>query len=249
MIFYIKMLFQYKYKFKYNLELFIFYYMFIEYLILGESYLLELKQEFCSLNSCVEKFGVMFWGDYGFVVVNIIFFLYKVGELMLDIMIKLYLVIVVCYDIYMYGKDKNNMLCMDLDKYLELENYMQSLLGNYFIYYRLFLNIFVIFLVFLCGFYSDCYGRKIFVFLFSFGSVFVVLFYILSDLVLLYRIFLIFCGLVFQGFFGKSFVIIMVVNSIVCDVFLFVDCIKNFGILLVMNFFGVCIGLFFFGIF
>lgn len=66
----------------------------------------------------------MFWGDYGFVVVNIIFFLYKVGELMLDIMIKLYLVIVVCYDIYMYGKDKNNMLCMDLDKYLELENYM-----------------------------------------------------------------------------------------------------------------------------
>lgn len=168
---------------------------------------------------------------------------------MLDIMIKLYLVIVVCYDIYMYGKDKNNMLCMDLDKYLELENYMQSLLGNYFIYYRLFLNIFVIFLVFLCGLYSDCYGRKIFVFLFSFGSVFVVLFYILSDLVLLYRIFLIFCGLVFQGFFGKSFVIIMVVNSIVCDVFLFVDCIKNFGILLVMNFFGVCIGLFFFGIF
>lgn len=76
------------------------------------------------MNSCVEKFGVMFWGDYGFVVVNIIFFLYKVGELMLDIMIKLYLVIVVCYDIYMYGKDKNNMLCMDLDKYLELENYM-----------------------------------------------------------------------------------------------------------------------------
>lgn len=223
--------------------------MLIEYLIPGESHRSELKQEPRSLNSRVEKFGAMFWGDHGFVVVNIIFFLYKVGESMLDTTTKPYLVTAVCYDTYMYGKDKNNTLCMDLDKHPELENHMQSLSGNYLIYYRLLLNIPAIPLALLCGSYSDRYGRKIPVLLPSLGSVFAVLFYILSDLVPLYRIPLIFCGLALQGLFGKSSVITMAVNSIVCDVSLSVDRTKNLGILLAMNFLGVCIGSFFSGIF
>jgi MFS family permease len=94
----------------------------------------------------------------------------------------------------------------------------------------------------LCGAYSDKYGRKIPIFLPSLGSVFAVMFYILSDLVPMYRILLIYCGLVLQGLFGKSSVITMAVNSIVCDLSSSCNRTKNMGILLSANFIGVCVG-------
>ncbi|XP_061190041.1 proton-coupled folate transporter-like [Saccostrea echinata] len=179
--------------------------------------------------------------DLNLIIVNLVFFVYKVGESMLDTTTKPYLVSAVCYDTYLY-KQTENMTCKDLEKNPALEDHMQSLSGNYLIYYRLLLNIPAIPLALLCGSYSDRYGRKIPIFLPSVGSVFAVMLYILSDLVPLYRIPLIFCGIALQGLFGKSSVITMAVNSMVCDISLSGNRTRILGILLAMNFLGVCVG-------
>lgn len=63
-------------------------------------------------------------------------------------------------------------------------------------YYRIFLNVFVIVLLMFCGFYSDKYGRKFIILFLCFGSILVVIFYGISNLVLVYRIFLIIGGVV-----------------------------------------------------
>lgn len=176
------------------------------------------------------------------VIVNAIFFLYKMGESMLDTTTKPYLVSAVCYERFLSEDFRNRTLCANLEKYPDLENHMQIISGNYLIYYRLLLNIPAIPLALLCGSYSDRYGRKVPILLPSLGSVFAVLVYILSDLVPRNRIPLIFCGLALQGLFGKSSVITMAVNSIVCDLSPPKNRTRNLGTLLAMNFIGVCIG-------
>lgn len=179
---------------------------------------------------------------FNLLVVNIIFFVYKIGESMLDTTTKPYLVSAVCYELISYKAHGNQTMCTDFEATPEFEDHMQRLSGNYLIYHRLLLNIPAIPLALLCGSYSDRYGRKIPIFLPSLGSVFAVMFYILSDLVPMYRISLIYCGLALQGLFGKSSVITMAVNSIVCDLSNSYNRTKNMGILLSVNFIGVCIG-------
>ncbi|XP_062600829.1 proton-coupled folate transporter-like [Saccostrea cucullata] len=179
--------------------------------------------------------------ELNLITVNIVFFVYKIGESMLDTTTKPYLVSAVCYDTSLY-KQSPNITCKELEKNAELEDHMQSLSGNYLIYYRLLLNIPAIPLALLCGSYSDRYGRKIPIFLPSLGSVFAAVFYILSDLVPMYRIPLLFFGLGLQGLFGKSSVITMAVNSMVCDISLHGNRTKTLSILLAMNFLGVCLG-------
>ncbi|XP_022337700.2 lysosomal proton-coupled steroid conjugate and bile acid symporter SLC46A3-like [Crassostrea virginica] len=191
----------------------------------------------------------MFSCGFGFVVVDLIFFLYKTGESMLDATTRPYLVRAVCYEIFKDEEGHNVSTCLNLDNYPVLEDYVQSQSGNYLIYYRLLLNIPAIALSLFCGSYSDRYGRKIPIMLPSLGSVFAVLLYIASNLVPEHRIALILSGSAIQGFFGKSSVITMAVNSFVFDLSDPGDRTRNLGKLLAMNFFGLFMGSLFSGVF
>lgn len=66
----------------------------------------------------------VFLCGFSFIVVDFIFFLYKIGELMLDVMIRLYFVCVVCYEIFKDEKGKNEIICMNLNEYLVFEDYI-----------------------------------------------------------------------------------------------------------------------------
>lgn len=186
---------------------------------------------------------------FSFIVVDLIFFLYKTGESMLDATTRPYLVRAVCYEIFKDEKGKNETTCMNLNEYPVLEDYIQSQSANYLVYFRLLLNIPAIALSLFCGSYSDRYGRKIPILLPSLGSVFAVLLYMTSNLVPEHRIALILGGSAVQGFFGKSSVITMAVNSFVFDLSDPGDRTRNLGKLLAMNFFGLFMGSLFSGIF
>lgn len=191
----------------------------------------------------------MFSCGFSFIVVDIVFFLYKTGESMLDATTRPYLIRAVCYEMFKDESARNETTCMNLDQYPILEDYIQSLSGDYLIYYRLLLNIPAIALSLFCGSYSDRYGRKIPILLPSLGSVFAVMLYIASNMVPEHRIALILGGSALQGFFGKSSVITMAVNSFVFDLSEAGDRTRNLGKLLAMNFFGLFMGSLLSGIF
>lgn len=175
---------------------------------------------------------------YDFVVVEIIFFLYKTGESMLDATIRPYIVKAVCQETY----PDNATICFNLALFPEHENYVQTLAASYLMYYRLLVNLPAVFLGLFCGAYSDMYGRKLPMMLPSIGSVLGVLLYMLSAICDTYRIPLILMGSCLQGLFGKSSVITMAVNSYVSDITEVHERTKKLGKLLGMNFFGLFAG-------
>ncbi|XP_069134462.1 lysosomal proton-coupled steroid conjugate and bile acid symporter SLC46A3-like [Argopecten irradians] len=175
---------------------------------------------------------------YDMVVVELIFFLYKTGESMLDATIRPYIVKAVCQETFPF----NASVCFDLDKYPEHEDHVQGIAGSYLMYYRLLVNLPAVFLGLFCGAYSDRYGRKLPMLLPSIGSVLGVLLYIPSLMLEEFRIPLILMGASLQGIFGKSSVITMAVNSYVSDITEMEERTKKLGKLLGMNFFGLFAG-------
>ncbi|KAK3084132.1 hypothetical protein FSP39_010770 [Pinctada imbricata] len=176
--------------------------------------------------------------SFNFLMVDLIFFLYKTGESMLDATIRPYIVRTVCREVF----PANETTCINLDSYPVLEDYVQSVSASYLIYYRILVNIPAVILGLLCGTYSDRYGRKIPIMLPSLGSVFAVLLYMCSLVTPDARMVLILAGAGIQGMFGKSSVITMGVNSIITDMSDREERTQRLGKLLAMNFFGLFAG-------
>lgn len=179
------------------------------------------------------------------ILAELIFFLYKTGESMLDATIRPYIIRVVCHAKF----PTNDSVCSHLDRYPNLEDDVQSEAGNYLIYYRMLVNFPAILLGLFCGAWSDKYGRKIPMMLPSLGSVLSVLFYMMSLASKDYAIGLILFGALIQGSFGKSSVITMAVNSYASDITDKDDRTRKLGKLLAMNFFGLFAGALLAGIF
>ena len=173
-----------------------------------------------------------------FLVVDLVFFLYKTGESMLDATIRPYIVRTVCREQF----PSNQSICINIGSYPVLEDYVQSVSASYLIYYRILVNVPAVVLGLLCGTYSDKYGRKIPIMLPSLGSVFAVLMYMISMQFVDIRMTLILCGAGLQGIFGKSSVITMAVNSIITDMSDREERTQRLGKLLAMNFFGLFAG-------
>ncbi|KAH3891834.1 proton-coupled folate transporter-like [Dreissena polymorpha] len=186
------------------------------------------------------------WGcSYPAILADVVFFLYKSGESMLDASTRPYIVKVVCHKNF----QANDSLCKNLDMFPEVEDKVQAEAGTYLIYYRILVNFPAIFLGLFCGAWSDKYGRKIPMILPSLGSVFSVLFYMMSLSSIDNAIVFVLLGAFIQGSFGKSSLITMAVNSYASDITDKDDRTRKLGKLLAMNFFGLFVGALLSGLF
>lgn len=64
----------------------------------------------------------MFFLKNSIIVIDVVLFLYKIGELMMDVIVCLYLICVVCYGYFKDINNKNEIICLSLDEYFELED-------------------------------------------------------------------------------------------------------------------------------
>jgi hypothetical protein len=110
------------------------------------------------------------------ILVNIIFFLYKSGESMLDTSTRQYILKAVCNRNY----PLNISCCLNIEQFPDVEDYIQKQSGIYLIFYRIIINAPAVVLGLFCGAFSDRYGRKIPMILPSIGSILGVCFYIAS---------------------------------------------------------------------
>ena len=176
------------------------------------------------------------------VAINIVMFLYKAGEAMLDATTRPYLIRAVCYEILKTNNQENETECSSLEKHPALEDQVQKQSGYYLVYYRLLLNIPAILLSLFCGSYSDRHGRKLPILLPCFGGMVAVMMYLASNMLSEHRVQMILGGAAIQGMFGKSSLVNMAANSIVFDLSNSENRTRNFGKLLAMNFLGGTLG-------
>ena len=172
------------------------------------------------------------------ILAELVFFLYKSGESMLDATTRPYIVNIVCHRNF----PDNSTMCSKLHLYPDIEDSVQGEAGTYLIYYRILVNLPAIGLGLFCGAWSDKYGRKIPMILPSLGSVLSVMFYMMSLASVDNAITIVLVGAFVQGVFGKSALITMAVNSYASDITDKEDRTRKLGVLLAMNFFGLFVG-------
>lgn len=173
-------------------------------------------------------------------VAEIVFFLFKIGESMLEPTVRLYLYQGVC--LRYYGNDTS---CSNLSSYPERENLIQVAAANYIIAYKFLMNFPAIVLGFFCGAWSDAIGRKIPVLLTLVASVLAGILYLFSMATSETEgpiIALVLLGAAVRGGFGRSAVITMALYSYVCDQSVCEKRTQNIGRLLSMNYFGYFVG-------
>lgn len=166
-----------------------------------------------------------------------VFFLYKMGESILEPAVKLYLYQGVCIDEF----PENLTICESLHKHPKEEDYIQGISALYIMYYKILLNLPAIVLGLFCGAWSDRVGRKLPIMLPCVGSVLASCLYILSGVNKDSLVFVL-AGATVNGIFGKSAVIAMAVHSYVSDVSDKETRTRRLGRLLAMNFFGLFAG-------
>lgn len=173
-------------------------------------------------------------------VAEIVFFLFKIGESMLEPTVRLYLYQGVC--LRYYGNDTS---CSNLSSYPEREDLIQVAASNYIIAYKFLMNFPAIVLGFFCGAWSDAIGRKIPVLLTLMASVLAGILYLFSMATSETEgpiIALVLLGAAVRGGFGRSAVITMALYSYVCDQSVCEKRTQNIGRLLSMNYFGYFFG-------
>ncbi|RUS89235.1 hypothetical protein EGW08_002978 [Elysia chlorotica] len=190
---------------------------------------------------------------------EIVFFLYKTGEAMLDAAVRPYIIRAVCEDltrdvVVINGQwasrqkvvDNITMAtiepCFYLKELPDLENEVQERSATYLMIYRILINVPAVFLGLFCGAWSDRTGRKLPMMLPSLGSILAVLLYLMGLVVTKHTLLIIMGGALLQGIMGKSSVITMAVNSYVTDTTFQEDRTRKLGKLLAMNFFGLFFG-------
>lgn len=169
-----------------------------------------------------------------------IFFLFKIGEALLEPSVRLFIYQSVCTQEY-----PNDTSCNHLHQYPDREDHVQRVAAEYFMYYKLILNLPAIFVGLFCGAWSDRIGRKMPVLLSSFGTIIAVLFFMtamITDSRGVPLLPLVFVGAVIRGAFGKSAIMTMALHSYVSDISSEEMRTQKLGKLLSMNYFGYFIG-------
>ncbi|XP_041379490.1 proton-coupled folate transporter-like [Gigantopelta aegis] len=171
-------------------------------------------------------------------IAEIVLFLYKTGESMLDATIRPYLVQAVCRDMF----HDNMSMCNSTHRFYSVQNDVQSNAARYLMYYRILVSIPAVLLGLLCGAWSDRNGRKFPMMVPGIGSVLAVIVYLISMQYEELALPLILIGAATQGIFGKSAVITMAVNSYASDISDSDQRTQKLGRLLAMNFMGLFVG-------
>ena len=177
--------------------------------------------------------------DVNFIVIEVIFFLFKMGDAMLDPTCRLFIYQGVCMEHF-----SNETTCYNLKDFPEREELVQTQSASYIMYYKLLLNLPAVFLGLCCGAWSDRVGRKLPVLMSPLGTILGVMCFMLSMMVQGQSTFLplVLVGALVRGMFGKSAVISMALHSYVSDTSENEERTKRLGKLLAMNFFGYFLG-------
>ena len=171
---------------------------------------------------------------------EIIFFLFKISESMLEPSVRLYIYEAVCLQ-----EVNSHHRCKFLDRYPQYEHQIQSKAAQYLMYYKILLNIPAVLLVLLCGAWSDRSGRKLPIMLTCFGAMLAVLMYMLSSHVGGGKgafLPLILLGAGIRGACGRSAVMSMACHSYVSDISKEDTRTKKLAHLVAMSHFGYLIG-------
>ena len=144
---------------------------------------------------------------------EIVFFLFKIGEALLEPAVRLYITEGVCRQMVAFHNESWTK-CSHLSEYPDQEDDLQSTAANYLMYYKLIINLPALLLLLFCGAWSDRVGRKLPVILSSFGTVIAVIFFMISRVTVRWTTFLclVFIGAAVRGMFGKSTVMTMAMH-------------------------------------
>ena len=149
-------------------------------------------------------------------VAEIVFFLFKVGQALLDVTFRLYMFQAVCEQ--QFPKDSS---CLHLEDFPDRESAVQIMYNSYTMYYKLIFYLPAIFLSLFCGAWSDRVGRKIPVILSSLGTIVTVLFYLfgmLADKSSGVALILVLVAAAVRGSIGSPTTMVMALQSHVTDV-------------------------------
>lgn len=181
----------------------------------------------------LEEYKLSLW------MVMFVLLFFKIGDSMLDALIRPYIGKAVCLD--MVGP-ANESLCLSLQRHHDLDDEVQRQSSRYIMYYRILLNVPAMVLSLFCGAWSDKFGRKIPMIAPCLGSVLSVLMYMLSVVYRQHALLFILVGAYIQGMFGKTAVITMAVHSYVADITEHDERTCKLGAMLGVNFFGYFLG-------
>lgn len=168
-----------------------------------------------------------------------VFFLFKVGEAMLEPSVRLYIYESACVE----RLGENSSACAHLSRFAPWEMTVQEDAVRDLLLYRILLNVPAIALSLFCGAWSDKVGRKLPVMVACLGTLVAVLSFMLSEASGV-RHFLpyILVGAFIRGATGKSAMVTMALHSYVADVSSSDERTSRLGRLLSMNFFGYFVG-------
>ena len=167
-----------------------------------------------------------------------IFFLFKIGEAMLDPSVRLYIYRSICLQEYSNSPSSCQTTLYEEDH----EEHIQAVSANYIMAYKILLNCPVIILGLFCGAWSDHVGRKLPVVMACTGSIFAVLLFMTSIIKEVPTIPLVLAGSALRGMFGKSAVVTMAMHSYITDHSTKEERTRRLGMLLGMNFLGYFVG-------
>ena len=119
------------------------------------------------------------WCPSGVMPAEVVFFLFKIGEALLEPSVRLYITEAVCRQMLAFH-NASWTRCAHLSEYPDQEDNVQSTAANYLMYYKLIINLPALLLLLFCGAWSDHVGRKLPVILSSFGTVIAVIFFMIS---------------------------------------------------------------------
>ncbi|KAL3856401.1 hypothetical protein ACJMK2_011166 [Sinanodonta woodiana] len=170
--------------------------------------------------------------------IDLIFFIYNIGDSMLDACLRPNMPQIVCFNMY---PDKIEM-CKNLLNHPDIEDDVQKVSTTYIIYYKVLSNAPALILGFFCGAWSDKYGRKLPMVMPSIGATFAVLLYMGANASPPSSIILFLFGSLVHGCFGKTSLISMAVHSYIVDITETERRTRKLGLLASMQFLGMFIG-------
>ncbi|XP_041348395.1 proton-coupled folate transporter-like [Gigantopelta aegis] len=145
---------------------------------------------------------------------EMVLFLSKTGESMLDAIIRPYIVQAVCRDM----SSGNTLMCTSTNDVYSVQDDVQSTAARYIMYYRILMTVPAVLLALLCGAWSDRNGRKISMAIPGVGGVLSVVVFLITFKYKEHTLPLILVGAAIQGMFGKASLLPMAVQSYVSDI-------------------------------
>ena len=189
-------------------------------------------------NKIPSNFSVKLWNCLYGCPIDIVFFIYNIGDSMLDAVLRPNIPQIVCFNMFPETIDR----CYNLENYPDIEDDVQKQATTYIVYYKVLSNLPALVLGLFCGAWSDKYGRKLPMVLPSIGTTFAILLYMSANISPESSTAFFLCGSLVQGCFGKTSMISMAVHSYTVDITDSERRTRKLGILAAMQFLGMFLG-------